>query len=38
MIGEIGGGEIITAMTVVPSPGALSAALGLTALVARRRR
>ena len=38
MIGEIGGGEIITAMTVVPSPGALSAALGLTVLVARRRR
>lgn len=38
MVGEIGGGEIITAMTVVPSPGALGAALGLTALVARRRR
>ncbi len=37
-IGEVGGGEIITAMTVVPAPSAL-ALLGLGGLaVARRRR
>lgn len=37
MIGEIGGGEIITAMTVVPTPGA-SVLLGIATLAAARRR
>jgi hypothetical protein len=37
MIGEIGGGSIITAMSVVPAPGAI-AALGLAAFGRSRRR
>lgn len=37
MIGEIGGGAIITAMTVVPAPGA-AALMGLIGLGAARRR
>lgn len=37
MIGEIGGGAIITAMTVVPTPGTLAMA-GLMCLAATRRR
>ena len=37
MIGEIGGGSIITAMTVVPTPGSL-AVVGLMGLAAARRR
>ncbi len=36
-VGEIGGGSIITAMTVVPTPGAL-ALLGVGGLVLARRR
>lgn len=38
MIGEIGGGTIITAMTVVPTPGALGLAGLAAAGFARRRR
>lgn len=37
MIGEVGGGSLITAMTVVPAPGAL-AILGLAGTFAARRR
>lgn len=37
MLGEIGGGSILTAMTVVPAPGSL-AVLGAGALTMRRRR
>lgn len=37
MVGEIGGGAIITAMAVVPAPGSI-AALGLAALATRGRR
>jgi hypothetical protein len=37
MIGEVGGGAILTAMTVVPAPASL-ALLGLGGLVATRRR
>ncbi|MCC6675597.1 MAG: DUF4394 domain-containing protein [Phycisphaerales bacterium] len=38
MVGEVGGGAIITAMTVIPAPGGLALA-GLGAgLIARRRR
>lgn len=37
MIGEVGGGAILTAMTVVPAPASL-ALLGLGGLVAVRRR
>jgi hypothetical protein len=37
MIGEIGGGSIITAMTVVPTPGTLAMG-GLMCLAATRRR
>lgn len=37
MIGEIGGGSIITAMTVVPTPGTLAMG-GLLCLAAARRR
>lgn len=37
MIGEVGGGSILTAMTVVPSPSTLSA-LALAGLAATRRR
>lgn len=36
-IGEVGGGALITAMSVVPAPGSL-ALLGVGALTARRRR
>lgn len=38
MVGQIGGGEIITAMTVVPSPGALCMVGASVMLGARRRR
>jgi hypothetical protein len=39
MIGEVGGGAIITAMTVVPTPGTLGLmGLGGTAALRRRRR
>lgn len=37
MIGEVGGGSAITAMTVVPAPGVL-ALLGVSGVVASRRR
>lgn len=37
MIGQVGGGEIIVAMTVVPAPGAL-AMVGAGGLLLRRRR
>lgn len=37
MIGEVGGGSIITAMSVVPAPGA-AALLGLAGVVGLRRR
>jgi hypothetical protein len=37
MIGEVGGGAMIVAMSVVPAPGAL-AVFGVAALGARRRR
>jgi hypothetical protein len=37
MVGQIGGGEIITAMTVVPAPGAAVLA-GLVPIALRRRR
>lgn len=38
MVGQIGGGEIITAMTVVPSPGALGVVGACLIVGARRRR
>ncbi|MFO0856730.1 MAG: DUF4394 domain-containing protein [Phycisphaerales bacterium] len=38
MVGQIGGGEIITAMTVVPSPGVLGLASACIMVGARRRR
>jgi len=37
MVGQIGGGEIITAMTVVPAPGS-AMLLGAASLLAARRR
>lgn len=37
MVGEIGGGSIVTAMTVVPAPGA-AALVGIGGLLAFRRR
>lgn len=37
MVGEIGGGAILTAMAVVPAPGSI-AVLGLAGLALRRRR
>ncbi|MBK7404892.1 MAG: DUF4394 domain-containing protein [Phycisphaerales bacterium] len=38
MVGEVGGGAVITAMTVVPAPSALGVAWGALALAAFRRR
>lgn len=38
MVGEVGGGAIITAMTVVPAPGGLALAAAGAGLLARRRR
>lgn len=37
MIGEIGGGSIITAMSVAPSPGAALLGIGSLAMIRRRR-
>lgn len=37
MIGEIGGGAVVTSIAVIPSPGA-AALLGITALTVTRRR
>ena len=37
-VGEVGGGAIISAMTVVPTPGTAVAGLAVLALGARRRR
>lgn len=38
MVGEVGGGSIITAMSIVPAPGGLALGLAGAGLIARRRR
>lgn len=38
MLGEIGGGAVVTAMAVVPAPGTLAGFLGAAGVAARRRR